>query len=97
MIFVKTPTMNNINFNAPVYVPIDGNTVNITQNNNQNLQEIINSLECLEKEIQVFPEEEKQEALVYLDQLKIEIKESQNPAKIRTFFKGFIKNCNTFS
>ena len=51
MIFVKTPTMNNINFNAPVYVPIDGNTVNITQNNNQNLQEIINSLEFLEKEI----------------------------------------------
>ena len=51
MIFVKTPTMNNINFNDPVYVPIDGNTVNITQNNNQNLQEIINSLEFLEKEI----------------------------------------------
>jgi DNA-binding MarR family transcriptional regulator len=72
-------TMNNINFNAPINAPIgvlqnsDGNTVNITQNNNQNIQEIINSLEFLEKEIQVFPEEEKQEALVYLDQLKTEI------------------------
>jgi hypothetical protein len=90
-------TMNNINFNAPINAPIgvlqnsDGNTVNITQNNNQNIQEIIKSLEFLEKEVQVFPEEEKQEALVYLDQLKTEIKESQNPAKIRTFFKGFVK------
>jgi DNA-binding MarR family transcriptional regulator len=89
--------MNNISFNAPINAPIgvlqnsDGNTVNITQNNNQNIQEIINSLEFLEKEIQVFPEEEKQEALVYLDQLKTEIKESQNPAKIRTFFKGFLR------
>ena len=45
----------------------------------------------MEKEIQVFPEEEKQEALVYLDSLKTEIKSSQNPAKIRTFFKGFLK------
>ncbi len=45
----------------------------------------------LEKEVQVFPEEEKQEALVYLDSLKTEIKSSQNPAKIRTFFKGFLK------
>ena len=89
--------MNNISFNAPINAPIgvlqnsDGNTVNITQNNNQNIQEIINSLEFLEKEIQVFPEEEKQEALVYLDQLKTQIKESQNPAKIRTFFKGFLR------
>jgi hypothetical protein len=89
--------MNNINFNAPINAPIgvlqnsDGNTVNITQNNNQNIQEIINSLEFLEKEIQVFPDEEKQEALVYLDQLKIEIKEKQDPAKIRTFFKGFMR------
>lgn len=98
LITVKTPTMNNINnFNAPINAPIgvlqnsDGNTVNITQNNNQNIQEIIKSLEFLEKEVQVFPEEEKQEALVYLDQLKTEIKESQNPAKIRTFFKGFMK------
>jgi hypothetical protein len=97
MISVKTPTMNNINFNALVYVPIgvwqnsDGNTVNITQNNNQNIQGIINSLEFLEKEIQVFPEEEKQEALVYLDQLKTEINGNQNPTKIRTFFKGFLR------
>ena len=89
--------MNNINFNALVYVPIgvwqnsDGNTVNITQNNNQNIQGIINSLEFLEKEIQVFPEEEKQEALVYLDQLKTEINGNQNPTKIRTFFKGFLR------
>ena len=89
--------MNNINFNAPINAPIgvlqnsDGNTVNITQNNSHNIQEIINSLEFLEKEIQVFPEEEKQEALVYLDSLKTEIKSSQNPAKIRTFFKGFLK------
>ena len=89
--------MNNISFNAPINAPIgvlqnsDCNTVNITQNNNQNIHEIINSLEFLEKEIQVFPEEEKQEALVYLDQLKTEIKESQNPAKIRTFFKGFLR------
>jgi hypothetical protein len=89
--------VNNITFNAPINSPIgvlqnsDGNTVNITQNNNQNIQEIINSLDFLEKEIQVFPEEEKQEALVYLDSLKTEIKSSQNPAKIRTFFKGFLR------
>lgn len=90
-------TMNNINFNAPINAPIgvlqnsDGNTVNIIQNNNQNIQEIINSLEFLEKEIQDFPDEEKQEALVYLDLLKTEIKEKQDPAKIRTFFKGFMR------
>jgi ribosomal protein S8 len=90
-------TMNNINFNAPINAPIgvlqnsDGNTVNIIQNNNQNIQEIINSLEFLEKEIQDFPDEEKQEALVYLDSLKTEIKEKQDPAKIRTFFKGFMR------
>jgi hypothetical protein len=89
--------MNNINFNAPINAPIgvlqnsDGNTVNITQNNNQNIQRIVNSLEFLKKEIQVFPDEEKQEALIYLDQLKIEIQEKQNPAKIRTFFKGFMR------
>ena len=89
--------MNNINFNAPINAPIgflqnsDGNTVNITQNNNQNIQEIIDSLEFLEKEVQVFPEEEKQEALVYLDSLKTEIKEKQDPAKIRTFIKGFLR------
>ena len=90
--------MNNINnFTGPINAPFavvqnsHDNTVNITQNNNQNIQEIINSLEFLEKEIQVFPEEEKQEALVYLDSLKTEIKSSQNPAKIRTFFKGFLK------
>jgi ATP-dependent Zn protease len=47
--------------------------------------------ELLEKEVQVFPEEEKQEALVYLDSLKTEIKEKQDPAKIRTFFKGFLR------
>ena len=88
---------NKITFTGPINAPIgvlqnsDGNTVNITQNNNQNIQEIINSLEFLEKEVQVFPEEEKQEALVYLDQLKTEIKDGQNPAKIRTFFKGLIK------
>ncbi len=90
-------TMNNITFTGPINAPIgvlqnsDNNTINITQNNNQNIQEIINSLEFLEKEVQVFPEEEKQEALVYLDQLKTEIKDSKNPAKIRTFFKGFLK------
>ena len=28
---------------------------------------------------------------MYLDSLKAEIKEKQEPAKIRTFFKGFIK------
>jgi hypothetical protein len=89
--------MNNINFNAPINAPIgvlqnsDGNTVNITQNNSQNIQDIINSLEFLEKEIQVFPDEEKQEALIYLDSLKTEIKEKQDPAKIRTFFKGFMR------
>jgi predicted transcriptional regulator len=88
---------NKITFTGPINAPIgvlqnsDGNTVNITQNNNQNIQEIINSLEFLEKEVQVFPEEEKQEALIYLDSLKTEIKTSQNPAKIRTFFKGFLK------
>ena len=97
LIFEEKSNVNNITFNAPINAPIgvlqdsDGNTVNITQNNNQNIQEIINSLEFLEKEIQVFPEEEKQEALVYLDSLKAEIKEKQEPAKIRTFFKGFIK------
>jgi predicted transcriptional regulator len=91
-------TMSNTNnFNAPIHAPFavvqnsDGNTVNITQNNNQNIQEIINILEFLEKEIQFFPEEEKQEALVYLDSLKAEIKEKQDPAKIRTFFKGFMR------
>jgi DNA-binding MarR family transcriptional regulator len=98
LITVKTPTMNNINnFNAPINAPIgvlqnsDGNTINIIQNNNQHIQDIINSLEFLEKEIQVFPEEEKQETLVYLDSLKTEIKEKQDPAKIRTFFKGFLR------
>jgi predicted transcriptional regulator len=97
LISEEKSNMNSINFNAPIHAPIgvlqnsDGNTVNITQNNNQNIQEIINILELLEKEIQVFPEEEKQDALVYLDQLKTEIKGDQNPAKIRTFFKGFMK------
>jgi predicted transcriptional regulator len=97
LISEEKSNVNNITFNAPINSPIgvlqnsDGNTVNITQNNNQNIQEIINSLDFLEKEIQVFPEEEKQEALVYLDSLKTEIKSSQNPAKIRTFFKGFLK------
>lgn len=97
LISEKQSNVNHITFNAPIHAPIgvlqnsDGNTVNITQNNNQNIQEIINSLEFLEKEIQVFPEEEKQEALVYLDQLKTEIKGNQNPAKIRTFFKGFMR------
>lgn len=97
LISEEKSNVNNITFNAPINAPIgvlqnsDGNTVNITQNNNQNIQQIINSLEFLEKEIQVFPEEEKQEALVYLDSLKTEIKEKQDPAKIRTFFKGFMR------
>jgi hypothetical protein len=97
LISEEKSNMNSINFNAPINAPIgvlqnsDGNIVNITQNNNQNIQQIINSLEFLEKEIQVFPEEEKQEALVYLDSLKTEIKEKQEPAKIRTFFKGFMR------
>ncbi|MFM8293515.1 MAG: hypothetical protein ACKN9E_03075, partial [Microcystaceae cyanobacterium] len=62
LILEEQSNMNNINFNAPINAPIgilqnsDGNTINITQNNNQNIQEIINSLEFLEKEIQVFPE-----------------------------------------
>jgi DNA-binding MarR family transcriptional regulator len=97
LISEEKSNVNNITFNAPINAPIgvlqdsDGNTVNIIQNNNQNIQEIINSLEFLEKEIQDFPDEEKQEALVYLDSLKTEIKEKQDPAKIRTFFKGFMR------
>ena len=93
----ENSTMNNITFTGPINAPIavlqnsDDNIVNNIQNNNQNIQEIINSLEFLEKEIQVFPEEEKQEALVYLDSLKAEIKEKQDPTKIRTFFKGFLR------
>jgi DNA-binding MarR family transcriptional regulator len=93
----EVTTMNNINnFNAPINAPIgvlqnsDGNTVNITQNNNQNIQEIINSLEFLEKEIQVFPKEEKEEALVCLSDLKEEIKGSQNPIKIRILLRSFL-------
>ena len=93
----ETTTMNNINnFYAPIHAPIgvlqnsDGNTVNITQNNNQNIQEIINSLEFLEKEIQVFPKEEKEEALVCLSDLKEEIKGSQNPIKIRILLRSFL-------
>jgi DNA-directed RNA polymerase specialized sigma subunit len=97
LISEEKSNVNNITFNAPINAPIgvlqdsDGSTVNITQNNNQNIQEIINSLEFLEKEIQFFPEEEQQEALVYLDSLKTEIKGSQNPTKIRTFFKRFLE------
>lgn len=88
--------MNNINFNASINAPIgvlqnsDGNTVNITQNNNQNIQEVINSLEFLEKEVQVFPKEEKEEALVCLSDLKEEIKGSQNPIKIRILLRSFL-------
>jgi hypothetical protein len=90
-------TMSNTNnFYAPIHAPFavvqnsDGNTVNITQNNNQNIQDIINSLEFLEKEIQVFPKEEKEEALVCLSDLKEEIKGSQNPIKIRILLRSFL-------
>lgn len=97
LISEEKSNVNNINnFNASIEAPFsllqnsDGNTVNITQNNNQNIQEIINSLEFLEKEIQVFPKEEKEEALVCLSDLKEEIKGSQNPIKIRILLRGFL-------
>jgi DNA-binding MarR family transcriptional regulator len=97
LISEEKSNVNNINnFNAPINAPIgvlqnsNDNTVNITQNNNQNIQEIINSLEFLEKEIQVFPKEEKEEALVCLSDLKEEIKGSQNPIKIRILLRSFL-------
>lgn len=89
---------NNISISGSINSPInilqdaDNNTVTINQNIDQNIAEVIKSLDFLQKEIQTFPENQKEIATVHLDDLREEIttEERRNPKKIKAYFMAFL-------